>query len=81
MCADGGAMVTDALWLAARGRSKGTGGTERARFTLTGVDVILARLWRKKDEQKELRQKGRERKRRVQVTEPVRSPERKRETG
>lgn len=35
MCADGGAMVADALWLVARGRSKAMGGTERARFTLT----------------------------------------------
>lgn len=35
MCADGGAIVTDALWLAAKGRSKVAGGTERARFTLT----------------------------------------------
>jgi hypothetical protein len=31
--------------LATSGRSKGTGGTERARFTFTWVDVILARLW------------------------------------
>lgn len=44
MCAEGGAMVTEALWLAASGRSKGTGGTESARFTFTGVEVILARL-------------------------------------
>lgn len=46
MCAEGGAMVTEAMWLAANGRSKGTGGTESARFTFTGVEVILARLWR-----------------------------------
>lgn len=47
--ADGGAMVTDALWLAASGRSKGTAGTERALFTLTWVDVILARLCKKRE--------------------------------
>lgn len=35
MCADGGAIVTDALWFVARGRSKDTGGTESALFTLT----------------------------------------------
>lgn len=44
MCAVGGMMVTEALGLAARGRSKDTEGTERARFTFTWVDVILARL-------------------------------------
>lgn len=44
MCAEGGAIVTEALWLDASGRSKDTGGTERARFTFTGVEVILARL-------------------------------------
>lgn len=48
ICADGGAMVTVVLGLATTGRSKGMGGTERARFTLTVVDVILARLWRER---------------------------------
>lgn len=46
---EGGAIVTDPLWLPARGRSKATGGTERTRFTLTWVDVILARLWMMRD--------------------------------
>lgn len=43
-------MVTDAVSSAIRGRSKDRGGTERARFTLTCVDVILARPWRKERE-------------------------------
>lgn len=59
MCADGAGIVTDALWFAARGRSKGTGGTERARFTLTGVDVILARLWGKTEVHRQRKKKKR----------------------
>lgn len=66
MCADGGAIVTDVLWLAARGRSKGTAGTERARFTFTCVDVILARLWRKRKKKGDIQ---RERQRDGQETE------------
>lgn len=77
MCAEGAAMVTEALWLAARGRSKGTGGTDSARFTLTWVDVILARLWGNRDhggEKKQTKLRGSER--RVRVIERVRSLER-----
>lgn len=65
MWVEGGAIVTDPLWLPARGRSKATGGTERARFTFTWVDVILARLWMIRDngeKDKELRQRGRKEK-------------------
>lgn len=55
-------MVTEPLWLPVRGRSKATGGTERVRFTLTWVDVMLARLWKTTDDGEEegaLRQRGR----------------------
>jgi hypothetical protein len=39
-------MFTETFGLSTRGRSKGTGGTERARLTLTVVEVMLARLWK-----------------------------------
>lgn len=70
-------MVTEPLWLPVRGRSKATGGTERVRFTLTWVDVMLARLWKTTDDGEEegaLRQRGSEDK----VIEPVESLGRKR---
>lgn len=77
MWVEGGAIVTHPLWLPARGRSKDTGGTERTRFTLTWVDVILARLWMIRDngeKDRELRQTGCKEK----VTEPVKTLGRKR---
>lgn len=76
---DGGAIVTDPLWLPARGRSKATGGTERTRFTLTWGDVILARLWMISDnweKDTELRQ----RRSKEKITEPVKTLGRKRTT-
>lgn len=51
--ATGGDTVVLRLGSEASGKTRGTGGTVRVKFTCTGLEAILLKPWKKKDVQGE----------------------------